>query len=87
MVVTRSSPINFPVCRPTGELNSSKCFLSSHCESLSGGESMKQMLNDVNGRRFRVDQPSQTVDTFDEMRYHLLVQKMEETDGTHVDDP
>jgi hypothetical protein len=48
---------------------------------------MKQMLNDVNGRRFRVDQPSQTVDTFDEMRYHLLVQKMEETDGTHVDDP
>ena len=32
---------------------------------------MKHMLKDVYGRRFRVDQPSQTVDTFDEMRLGL----------------
>jgi hypothetical protein len=30
---------------------------------------MNDMLKEVKGRRFRVDQPSQMVDTFDEMRY------------------
>jgi hypothetical protein len=33
---------------------------------------MKDMLKEVNGRRFRVDQPSQTVVTFDEIRYLLV---------------
>ncbi len=29
---------------------------------------MNEMLKEVYGRRFRVDQPSQMVETFDEMR-------------------
>jgi len=36
---------------------------------------MNEMLKEVYGRRFRVDQPSQTVETFDEMRYHLVSTK------------
>ena len=66
-MLTKSLPINSPVCLPTGELNSSKYFLSTHRVSLSGGESMKDMLNEVNGRRLRVDHPSHIVDTFEGM--------------------
>lgn len=36
--------------------------------SSSGGESMKEILKDVKGRRLRVDHPSHTVDTFEGMR-------------------
>ena len=32
---------------------------------MSAGESMKDMLNEVNGRRLRVDHPSHIVDTFE----------------------
>jgi hypothetical protein len=30
------------------------------------------MLNDVNGRRLRVDHPSHITETFDGIRYHLI---------------
>jgi hypothetical protein len=72
VVFTRSIPINFPVCHPTGELNSSRWFLSSHWVSLPGGESINEMLNEVKGRRLRVDHPSQIVETFDGIRYHQI---------------
>ena len=72
VVFARSIPINFPVCRPTGELNSSRWFLSSHCVLLPGGESINEMLNEVKGRRLRLDHPSQTVVTFDGIRYHVV---------------
>jgi hypothetical protein len=72
MVTTRSFPIIILVCRPTEELNSIRYFFSSHCVSLSAGESMKDMLKEVNGCRFRVDQPFQMVVIFDEMCYLLV---------------
>jgi hypothetical protein len=33
---------------------------------------MNEMLNEVKGRRRRVDHPSQTAETFDGIRYHLV---------------
>ena len=44
---------------------------------------MNEMLKEVYGRRFRVDQPSQTVETFDEMRYHFSTEW--EKNATHID--
>jgi hypothetical protein len=38
---------------------------------------MKLILNDVKGRRLRVDQPSHTVDTLDWIRYMLISTRSE----------
>ena len=72
MVAKRSIPIKSPICLPTDELNSSRYFFSSHIVSLSGGESMNDILNEVKGRCLRVDQPSQIMDTLDWLRYIKL---------------
>lgn len=37
--------------------------------SLPGGESINEMLNEVKGRRLRVDHPSQIAETFEGIRY------------------
>jgi hypothetical protein len=75
IVDIKSLPINSPVCLPTGELNSIRCFLSCHFVSSFGGESINEMLKDVNGRRCRVDHPSQTVEILEGMRYNLVRQE------------
>ena len=72
IVFTRSISISFPVCHPTGELNSRRWFLSSHWVSLPGGESINEMLNEVKGHHWRVDHPSQMAETFDGIHYHLI---------------
>jgi hypothetical protein len=46
---------------------------------------MKEMLKEVNGRRFRVDQPSQTLVTFDEIHYHSVSAEGGRKKGTHID--
>ena len=75
MVATRSIPINSPVCLPTDELNSSRYFFSSQTVSLSGGESINDILNEVKGRRLRVDHPSQITVTLDLICYIKLSMK------------
>jgi len=75
IVATRSLPIKSPVCLPTDELNSSKYFFSSQTVSLSGGESINDMLKEVKGRRLRVDHPSQIMDILDWIRYIKLSMK------------
>ena len=61
----RSFPIIIPVCLPTVELNSIRLLFKVQRLSFSGGEWMYTMLTDVYGRRFRLDQPSQTKLIFD----------------------
>lgn len=60
IVLTRSFPIIIPVCLPTVELNSIRWVFKVQRLSFPGGEWMYMMLTEVYGRRFRVDQPSQT---------------------------